>query len=105
VAPLDLAARGALHFGGIDGERFPALGVALEAGRRGDTTAAALSGADEVAVEHFLAGRLRFTDIARLLARVLDEHPARPQPTLQGLLAAESWGREYVEAAVAAGAR
>jgi 1-deoxy-D-xylulose-5-phosphate reductoisomerase len=105
VAPLDLAGRGALHFGAIDHERFPALSVALEAGRRGDTSAAALSGADEVAVEHFLAGRLRFTEIARLLTQVLGQHQARPEPGLQDLLAAEAWGREYVEAAVAAGAR
>jgi 1-deoxy-D-xylulose-5-phosphate reductoisomerase len=105
VAPLDLAARGALNFGTVDNERFPALGVALEAGRRDDTTAAALSGADEVAVEHFLAGRLRFTDIARLLERVLDGHTPRRDPGLEDLQAAEVWGRDYVEAAVAAGAR
>jgi 1-deoxy-D-xylulose-5-phosphate reductoisomerase len=105
IAPLDLAGRGALHFGEIDDQRFPALGLALEAGRRDDTSAAALSGADEVAVEHFLGGRLGFTDIARLLGRVLHEHTGRSNPSLDDLLAAEAWGREYVEAAVAAGAR
>ena len=105
IPPLDLAARGALHFGTVDEARYPALRVALEAGRRDDTSAAALSGADEAAVEHFLAGRCKFTDIARFLERVLAEHRPTREPSLDDLLAAESWGHQYVDDAVAAGAR
>ncbi len=105
IAPLDLAGRGALSFAPVDHARFPALAIALEAGRRDDTSAAALSGADEAAVAHFLAGRLRFTDIARLLARALDAHAPRRDPQLDELLAAEAWGRAFVESAVLAGAR
>ncbi|MQC18788.1 MAG: 1-deoxy-D-xylulose-5-phosphate reductoisomerase [Chloroflexi bacterium] len=103
--PLDLAKRGALHFGEVDRERFPALDIALDAGRRDDTSAAAVAGADESAVAHFLAGRIRFTDIARLLRRTLDAH--RPttgaEPGLDDLLAAEQCGRDFVDEAVAAG--
>ena len=105
IAPLNLAARGALHFGEVDEARYPALRVTLEAGRRDDTSAAALSGADEAAVEHFLAGRCKFTDIARLLERVLNEHRPTRTPILDDLLAAEAWGRQYVDDFVAAGAR
>ena len=105
IPPLDLAARGALHFGAVDETRYPALRVTLEAGRRDDTSAAALSGADEAAVEHFLAGRCKFTDIARLLERVLNEHRPVRTPSLNDLLAAEAWGRQYVDDAVATGAR
>lgn len=100
--PLDLAARGALHFGTVDGDRFPALGIALEAGRRDDTTAAAVAGADEAAVEHFLAGRIQFTNIARLLGRALEAHAPTARPDLDTLLAAEAWGRRFVDEAVAA---
>ena len=103
--PLDLAARGALHFGSIDEQRFPALPLVLEAGRRDDTTAAALSGADDSAVEHFLAGRCRFTDIARLLGQALEEHAATTDPDLEELIAAEAWGRRFVDERVAAGVR
>ena len=102
--PLDLAARGALHFDAIDVERYPALGVALEAGRRNDTSAAAVAGADEAAVEHFLAGRCRFTDIPRLLARALAEHAPTTTPDLEALLAAEAWGRTFVDDLIATGA-
>jgi len=101
---LDLAARGALHFEAISTERYPALGVALEAGRRDDTSAAAVSGADEAAVEHFLAGRCRFTDIPRMLARALELHTPDTAPDLDALLAAEAWGRRFVDDLIATGA-
>ena len=102
--PLDLASRGVLHFDAISVERYPALGVALEAGRRDDTSAAAVAGADEAAVEHFLAGRCRFTDIPRLLARALAEHAPTTTPDLEALLAAEAWGRKFVDDLIATGA-
>ncbi|MSQ28902.1 MAG: 1-deoxy-D-xylulose-5-phosphate reductoisomerase [Dehalococcoidia bacterium] len=100
IAPLDLAARGALHFGSVDTARFPALAIAIEAGRRDDTTAAALSGADEVAVERFLAGGCRFTDIAHVLGEVLERHSPQREPNLAQLLDAEAWGRSYADAAL-----
>ena len=101
--PLDLAKRGALHFGAVDEKRFPALGIAIEAGRRDDTSAAAVAGADESAVAHFLAGRIKFTDIARLLGRALEAHAPTEEPSLDELLAAEAWGRAFVDQAVTAG--
>jgi 1-deoxy-D-xylulose-5-phosphate reductoisomerase len=94
---LDLAARGTLHFEAIDLERYPALGVALAAGRRDDTTAAAISGADDAC---------KFTDIARLLARALDAHVARGASAgteLEELLDAEAWGRRFIDETIGAG--
>ena len=100
--PMDLAQRGALHFGEVDRERFPALDIALEAGRREDSSAAAVSGADEAAVAHFLAGRCRFTDIARMLRASLEAHDRVADPDLEDLLAAEAWGRRYVDETIGA---
>jgi len=74
--------------------RFPCLRLAIEAGRRGGTCPAALSAADEVAVELFLSGRIGFLGIARLLERVLDEHPSVPHPSLDEILAADRWARK-----------
>lgn len=99
---MDLAARGALHFGEVDRKRFPALDIALEAGRRESTAAAAVSGADEAAVAHFLAGRCRFTEIAQLLRASLETHEEVVDPDLEDLLAAEAWGRRYVDNAIGA---
>ena len=61
-----------------DPERFPALGLALEAARLGGTAPAVLNAANEVAVPAFLAGRIPFTGIARTVETVLEGEPVRP---------------------------
>ncbi|WP_027460916.1 1-deoxy-D-xylulose-5-phosphate reductoisomerase [Deinococcus murrayi] len=58
-----------------DHARFPCLGLAYRAGEAGGLLPAALNAADEVAVPAFLAGDIGFTDIPRLIERVLDETP------------------------------
>ena len=91
---LDLAALGRLHFEEPDFEKFPALRLGFEVVRRGGTLGAALSGADEVAVQAFLAGRIRFNDIVPLLARVLAALPWKSEPDLVDILATDARSRE-----------
>ncbi|GAA6741736.1 1-deoxy-D-xylulose-5-phosphate reductoisomerase [Thermus oshimai] len=76
-----------------DTRRFPALEVAYEAGRRGGVAQAAVSAADEVAVEAFLAGRIPFTAIPKVLAQVLEKVPNLPL-TWENLFAVDAWARE-----------
>ena len=61
-----------LRFKSADPARYPCLELVIEAGRRGGAYAVAVNAADEIAVERFLRGALRFTDIARELGRGLD---------------------------------
>jgi 1-deoxy-D-xylulose-5-phosphate reductoisomerase len=70
---LDLIALSKLRFAAPDTRRFPCLGLAREALRRGGSLPCALNAADEVAVEAFLAQRLRFPDIPRVIERVLEQ--------------------------------
>ncbi|NBC95395.1 MAG: 1-deoxy-D-xylulose-5-phosphate reductoisomerase [Deinococcus-Thermus bacterium] len=70
--PLD----GTWSFAPVDEARFPALGLAYEAGRRGGTAPAVLNAADEVAVAAFLEGRLPFLGIPEAIAAALDAVPA-----------------------------
>ena len=91
---LDLASLGRLRFEKPDGEKFPALGLGYEVVRRGGTSGAALSGADEVAVGAFLENRIRFTDIVPLVKRVLEAHRWIAAPSLDEILAADAWARE-----------
>jgi 1-deoxy-D-xylulose-5-phosphate reductoisomerase len=70
---LDLIALGKLRFAAPDTRRFPCLGLAREALRKGGSLPCALNAADEVAVEAFLAHRLRFSDIPRVIERVLEQ--------------------------------
>jgi 1-deoxy-D-xylulose-5-phosphate reductoisomerase len=91
---LDLAMLGRLHFEEPDRRKFPALDLGFEVVRRGGTLGAALVGADETAVEAFLAGYIRFTDMVPLVNQVLQAHRWVAEPTLDQVLAAEAWARE-----------
>jgi 1-deoxy-D-xylulose-5-phosphate reductoisomerase len=93
VQPLDLAAMKTLSFEAPDHERFPCLGLAYAALRAGGTAPAMLNAANEAAVEAFLAGRLPFTGIARVIAHVLDALPARPADDLASVMAADAQAR------------
>ncbi|MBA7628034.1 1-deoxy-D-xylulose 5-phosphate reductoisomerase [subsurface metagenome] len=77
-----------------DYDRFPCLQLAIEAGKQGGTYPAVLCAADEVAVELFLDGRIRFTDIAGLIERTLEQHQLVAKPSLEEIEAADAWGRE-----------
>jgi len=86
--PLDL------HFEPPDHDAFPCLALAYAAGRAGGTAPAWFSAANEVAVEAFLAGRLRWTDIAALNAAALDRWPGEPASELAAVLEADARSRE-----------
>ncbi|QUL99511.1 MAG: 1-deoxy-D-xylulose-5-phosphate reductoisomerase [Candidatus Fermentithermobacillus carboniphilus] len=68
---------GKLSFELPDTERFPCLTLGYEAGRIGGTAPCVLSYADEVLVGEFLAGRIGFLDIYRILKKVLDMYEPR----------------------------
>jgi 1-deoxy-D-xylulose-5-phosphate reductoisomerase len=76
---LDFARLGELTFEAPDLQRFPCLGFAYAALRHGRAASAVLNAANEVAVQAFLEGRLRFTGIAGTIERVLEAYdPAQP---------------------------
>ena len=79
-----------------DMDRFPCFKLAIEAGRRGGTYPAVLCAADELAVELFLSGRIGFTDIARLIERVLDKHRVVAHPSVEEIEEADAWAREKI---------
>jgi 1-deoxy-D-xylulose-5-phosphate reductoisomerase len=76
---LDFTRLGGLTFEEPDRQRFPCLGFAYAALRHGRGASAVLNAANEVAVQAFLDGRLRFTEIATTIERVLEAFdPAAP---------------------------
>ena len=93
---LDWADIEELTFEPPDFDAFPCLRIAIEAGKKGETFPAALCGADEIAVQQFLAGRIKFTDIPELVERTLEEHKAVAAPSLEAIMAADDWARERV---------
>jgi len=93
ATPLDLTAMKQLSFERPDERRFPCLRLAYAALERGGTAPAVLNAANEVAVEAFLAGRLSFTGIARVIADTLDAVPTAQATDLQAVMAADGEAR------------
>ena len=72
VQELDLAKICTLHFYKQDDEAFPATDLARYALSLGKTAPAAFNAADEIAVEAFLSGRIKFTDIPKIIEKTVD---------------------------------
>ena len=92
---LDWSKINTLNFEPVDYRRFPCLKLAVDAGKSGGTYPAVLCAADEVAVELFLSHRIRFTDIPKIVQKTLEQHQNIPKPSLEEILAADAWAREY----------
>jgi 1-deoxy-D-xylulose-5-phosphate reductoisomerase len=102
IAPLDLAAVGALTFEPVDLEAFPCLRLAGEAARAGGTAPCVLNAANEIAVHAFLAGRLRFLEIPAVIEQALAELGSEEVRSFESLYEADRQARELAGAAVAA---
>ena len=99
---LDIAACGRLDFDLPDHRSFPCLGLAYRALREEGGLPVVLNAANEVAVEAFLAGRLKFTAIADVIARTMDAHAPVAVGSLDEVRAADRRARAHARQ-VAAG--
>ena len=91
--------RGNLTFEEPDRENFPCLRLAGEALQTGGTMPAALSAANEVAVDYFLQEKIGFTDIAKVLSKVLAAHKPLFKFSLDEVIAADLEGRKLAKQA------
>ena len=87
---LDFASLGSLHFEAPDLDRFPCLGLAYEAIRRGGNAPCALNSANEVAVSAYLKGLIGFYDIARICEKCLQGMNFVASPSLSDILETHS---------------
>ena len=95
---LDMLQAGSLTFGPVDFEKFECLRLAMEAARVGGTLSVVMNAADEVAVESFLAGKIGFLDIARVVRRTMEQHNPTPSPSLQEIYSVDAEARETARA-------
>ncbi len=100
VPPLDFAALSALTFETPDYHRFPCLELAYQAMQAGGGVPCVLNAANEIAVAAFLAGRIRFTDIARTVRHCLEQDFSGSHHSLEGLLDLDAAARRAAEAFV-----
>lgn len=93
---LDLEDIGKLEFHPIDGERFPAFRLAMEAAGAGGTAPTVLNAADEIAVEAFLGGRIGFLDVIAWIEQALEGHEPAPLGTIEDVFEADRRTREFL---------
>jgi 1-deoxy-D-xylulose-5-phosphate reductoisomerase len=98
---LDLAATERLHFQPADVKRFPCLELGREALEKGGAIPCALNAADEIAVEAFLACRLRFSRIPRVIEEVMSETPAVELNSLDDVIECDQQSRQRAREIVA----
>jgi len=98
LSPLDLSQTGGLTFFPPDPERFPCLKLAYRSIEIGETMPAILNATNEIGVNAFLEGSLKFTEVPLLLERVMEEHEVKSVHTVEDILKADHWARERSKA-------
>lgn len=97
---LDLASLQKLEFFAPDRERFPAIELAYQALRLGGTAPAILNAANEIGVAAFLAGRIGFMDISRVIAHLIErcaKNGVQALTSIEGAIAADHQARKDAE--------
>jgi 1-deoxy-D-xylulose-5-phosphate reductoisomerase len=97
---LDLAAVGRLDFMEPDLERFPALGLAMDALKAGGARPAVLNAANEIAVAAFLAGRIGFLDIALIVGKALERYDPPVPVSLDDVFEIDAGARRAAQTAM-----
>ncbi len=94
LPPLDFAQISKLTFENPDLDKFPCLALAYKALKQGGTMPATLNAANEIAVQAFLDGKIRLSDIARINEAVMNEHESGEVKNLETVLKADENARK-----------
>jgi len=94
VKPLDLTVLTALTFFSPEYIRFPALKLAYRAMQDGESMPAVMNAANEVAVEAFLLGKIKFTEIVEYIEKTMESHTPHTFGNIEEVLLADRWSRE-----------
>jgi 1-deoxy-D-xylulose-5-phosphate reductoisomerase len=98
--PLDLTQHGELNFLPVEKTRFPALALAYQALTDGGTMPAVLNAANEIAVEAFLARRIGFREIHRIIEKTMHKHVNRRASEIGEILEVDGWARRQAGALI-----
>ena len=93
---LDLAKIASLHFKEPDFNRYPALKMAYDAGKKGGSYPCVLNGANEMANLLFREGKIEFLQIEELVEKAMNAHQVIQDPNVSQLLEIDHWARDFV---------
>lgn len=94
LEPLDLAKISQFNFSVPNFDKFPCLKLAYEAGTIGGTMPAVLNSANDVAVNLFLKKKIKFSDIPKIIEKVMNGHNVIHNPRLDQILESDAWARK-----------
>jgi len=94
LEPLNLMKIKNLSFFEPDIKKFPCLGLGFWAGKTGGTMPAVLVFAGEIAVNNFLENKIKFSDIPRIIEKILKKHKPVLKPKLEDIFELENWVKE-----------
>ena len=97
LSPLRLDEIGTLNFMKPDMKKFPCLELAIKAARIGDSMPAVLNGANEVAVDFFLKGKIGFLEIPEVISKTMETHEPFAIESIEAVMAADAWSREAAQ--------
>ena len=95
IAPLDLCKIGTLEFYPPDSEKFRNLELAYRALRKGGTMPAVLNAANEIVVEAFIEGTIKFIDMPEIIEETMNVHSSIEPQTIADILRADAWSRMH----------
>lgn len=91
---LDAVRMGSLTFEEMNPTLYPCFELALEYGKKGGTYPAVLAGADEAAVQLFVDGHIKFTEMPDIVANTLSAHDSIVEPSIADTIEAAQWATE-----------
>jgi 1-deoxy-D-xylulose-5-phosphate reductoisomerase len=95
VTPLDLTSINTLEFFKPDEEKFPCIKLAYKAGMLDKTFPAVMNAANEIAVNAYVKGKIKFYDIYNIVNDCLDKHDPIDSPSLEDIMQADAWARAF----------
>ncbi len=99
--PCDWSLAQSWEFHPLDDEAFPAVRLARQVGQAGGTYPAVYNAANEVAVDAFHEGQIRFPQIVDTVAQVVEAHEGGEAGSIEGVLGADAWARSQAQRVVA----
>ena len=100
---LDFSKISTMNFKPVDIDRYPAIKLAYEAGRKEGSMPTVFNASNEVAVDAFINKKLRFILIEEVIERTMKAHTNISNPSLEEVLEVDKWAREYASRLIESG--
>jgi len=97
VSALDFSKSQQWQFEPLDEDVFSAVGLARQVGQEGKTYPAVYNASNEQAVEAFHDGKIGFLQITEIIERSVEAHKPESETTIETVLQAEKWAREFAD--------